>query len=245
MKKVFAFAFVICSLFACKEVVSEFKNDENNNGKRDWIPEPDADPLQSTANAIAYGNGFAQWDKVSEIAFTFNVDRGEQHFERSWIWEPKNDLVQMMTATDTVRYKRSEMDSTHLGADQAFINDKFWLLAPYQLVWDQRNSTLSEKSSQIAPISGDTLSMLTITYSDDGGYTPGDAYDFYFGKDFAVKEWVFREANDSVASMTNTWEDYEDFNGIQIAKMHQDSIGSFKLYFSGISVKKQNQARNK
>jgi len=245
MKKIFAFAFVICALIACKEVVNELKDDHNKDGKRDWIPEPDADPVQTTANAIAYGNGFAQWKNVSEIAFTFNVNRGEQHFERSWIWKPQNDWVQMMTATDTVSYKRSEMDSTHLGADQAFINDKFWLLAPYQLVWDQRNSTLSEKSNQIAPISGDTLSMLTITYSDDGGYTPGDAYDFYFGTDFTVKEWVFREANDSVASMTNTWEDYEDFNGIKIAQMHQDSTGNFKLFFTGISVKKQNQARNR
>jgi hypothetical protein len=150
----------------------------------------------------------------------------------------------MMTATDTVRYKRSEMDSTQLKADQAFINDKYWLLAPYQLVWDQRNSTLSEKSSQIAPISGDTLNMLSITYSNDGGYTPGDAYDFYFGKDFTVKEWVFREANDSVATMTNTWEDYEDFNGIKIAKMHKDTTGGFEVYYTGISVQKQNQCRN-
>ena len=246
MIKILTFGFVICSLVACQDVVTELKNDENKDGKRDWIPEPDADPLQSTANAIAYGNGFGQWPDVSEITFTFNVDRGERHFERSWVWEPILDRVTMMTTTDTLRYLRSEMDSTHLRADQAFINDKFWLLAPYQLVWDQRNSTLSDKKNQIAPISGDTLQMLTITYSDDGGYTPGDAYDFYFGKDNKVKEWVFREANDSLPTMTNTWEDYETFNGIEIAKMHQDSTGGFKLYFTGISVKKQPnfQSRN-
>ncbi|MBL4664126.1 MAG: hypothetical protein JKY22_11375 [Flavobacteriaceae bacterium] len=243
MKKVIVFAFACCTLIACKDVVTELQDDKNNDGNRDWIPEPDADPVQSTANGIAYGNGFAQWKDVSEIAFTFNVDRGEQHFERSWIWEPKNNWVQMMTATDTVRYRRSKMDSTHLSADQAFINDKYWLLAPYQLIWD-KGAQLSEKQNQRAPISGDTLDMLTITYADEGGYTPGDAYDFYFGKDFVVKEWVFREGNDSVPTMTNTWEDYEDFNGIKIAKMHKDSTENFKLYFTNISVKKQSQGRN-
>jgi len=39
--------------------------------------------------------------------------------------------------------------------------------------------------------------------------------------------------------MTTTWEGYENFNGIEIAKKHKDSIGNFKLYFTNISVKKE------
>ena len=80
--------------------------------------------------------------------------------------------------------------------------------------------------------------MITITYGKEGGYTPGDAYDLYFGNDLIIKEWVFREGNDSVPNMVTTWEDYKDFNGLNIATMHRDSTGNFKLYFTNISVKK-------
>jgi hypothetical protein len=78
--------------------------------------------------------------------------------------------------------------------------------------------------------------LLTITYGSDGGYTPGDAYDLFFDSDYKIKEWVFRKGNDSVPSMINTWEDYKDFNGLKLATMHKDSTGSFKLYFTNISV---------
>ena len=242
MKKYMAFVIMCATLIACKDVITELEGDYDNDGKRDWIPEPDADPAKATVNGIAYGNGLNEWDAVSEIKFTFNVDRGERHFERSWTWQPKNDWVEMITSKDTVQYKRSEMDSTQQSADQSFINDKYWLLAPFNLVWDY-GTTFSEKQDQKAPISGDTLDMLTITYGSEGGYTPGDAYDFYFGKDFVVKEWVYRKGNDSLPSMTTTWEDYEDFNGIKIAKMHQDSAKSLQLYFTNISVKKTKQPR--
>ena len=191
---------------------------------------------RTTAETIAYKNGFENWEKVSEINFTFNVDRGENHFERSWSWKPKTHDVLMSMGENTVSYNRMKMDSIIKKTDASFINDKYWLLAPFNLVWD-KGTTFSEKQNIIAPISKDTLNQLTLVYGNDGGYTPGDAYDFYFGKDFIIKEWVYRRANDSVPTMTNTWEDYEKFNGLQIAKMHKDSLGDFKLYFTNISVK--------
>ena len=80
------------------------------------------------------------------------------------------------------------------------------------------------------------LNKLTLVYGTEGGYTPGDAYDFYYGRDFMVKEWTFRRANDSLPTMTTTWEGYEKFNGLQIAKTHKDSLGGLNLYFTNISV---------
>lgn len=190
----------------------------------------------TTAEAIAYKNGFENWANVSEIKFTFNFDRGEGHFERSWRWLPKSNDVILNNGKETVIYNRNYLDSISRKSDASFINDKYWLLAPFNLVWDE-GTTFSEKQNVIAPISKDTLDQLTVVYGNEGGYTPGDAYDFFFGKDFIIKEWVFREGNDSLPSMTNTWEDYEDFNGIRIAKMHKDANGAYKLYFTNISVK--------
>jgi len=237
MKKFLAFAFACLAFIACKDVVRELKDDANNDGRRDWIPEPDANPVLTTADVIAYRNGLEAWNAISEIKFTFNVDRGDQHFERSYVWEPKTNKVVYMSLKDTVvYYQNSQLDSLQIAADQAFINDKYWLLAPFNLVWD-KGTTISEKKNQIAPISKDTLNMLTIIYGEEGGYTPGDAYDFFFGKDYIIKEWVFRKGNDTVPSLTTTWEDYGEFNGLKIARMHKDATGNFKLYFTTISVK--------
>ena len=191
----------------------------------------------TTAEKIAEANGFEHWKEVSEIQFTFNVDRDENHFERSWRWKPKTNDVAMITAKDPISYNRTRMDSLVMNTDAGFINDKYWLLAPFNLVWDE-GITFSEKQNVQAPISRDTLSLLTIVYGPEGGYTPGDAYDFYFGSDFIIKEWSFRKSNAETPSLTTTWEDYEDFKGINIAKMHQDSTGGFKLYFTNISIKK-------
>lgn len=232
MKKAILLFSLIIFATACKEVSksSEEKNSEDSSSQLE------VNSNRTTAETIAYKNGFENWKNVSEIQFTFNVDRNGNHFERSWTWNPKTDAVTMKSAQDTVSYNRATMDTIAQKTDASFINDKYWLLAPYNLVWDNGIQT-SEKENVIAPISKDTLNQLTIVYGNDGGYTPGDAYDFYFGKDFVIKEWVYRKGNDSVPSMTTTWEDYEGFNGLNIAKMHKDETGNFKLYFTNIKVK--------
>jgi hypothetical protein len=210
-----------------------------NNSKKssEEIENQQISENRSTAEKIANANGFEIWKDVSEIAFTFNVDRNNNHYERSWIWKPKSGDVSMISEKDTVNYNRSKMDSLIMKTDGGFINDKYWLLAPFQLVWDE-GTTFSEKENAIAPISKDTLNQLTIVYGNDGGYTPGDAYDFFYDKNFKIKEWNYRQANSEAISMSTTWEDYENFNGLEIAKTHKDSTGNFKLYFTNISVKK-------
>ena len=81
------------------------------------------------------------------------------------------------------------------------------------------------------------MQKLTIVYTGEGGYTPGDAYDFYFGDDYLIKEWVFRKGNQAEASLATTWEEYSDFNGLVMSKTHKKAEGNFKLYFTNIQVK--------
>lgn len=229
MKNAILIIFVSAVFLSCNNTKNSSENKEDNQ----IVSEENL----STAEKIANANGFENWKDVTEIAFTFNVDRGENHSDRSWIWKPKTGDITMMSAKDTVNYNRAKMDSIIMKTDGAFINDKYWLLAPYQLIWDE-GTTSSEKQNAVAPISKDTLNQLTIVYGNDGGYTPGDAYDFFYDKNYKIKEWNYRQANAEKPSMSTTWEDYENFNGIEIAKTHKDSTGNFKLYFTNISVKK-------
>ncbi|WP_010519211.1 hypothetical protein [Croceivirga radicis] len=185
---------------------------------------------------IAYAHGFENWKNVKNIAFTFNVDRGENHYQRHWIWNTKNNTVTHINAEDTLTYNRSKMDSLAYKTNGGFVNDKFWLLAPYNLVWDAANYDYTIKEQDTAPISKKLMKKLTIVYGSEGGYTPGDAYDFYFEDDYLIKEWTFRKANTKEPSMSTTWENYLDIAGLKIAQDHKGTDKDFKLYFDGITI---------
>ncbi|MEX2350222.1 MAG: hypothetical protein WD554_05030, partial [Flavobacteriaceae bacterium] len=109
---------------------------------------------------------------------------------------------------------------------------------PFNLVWDE-GTTFTVKDSVTAPISKKPMQQLTIVYGDEGGYTPGDAYDFYFENDFIIKEWIFRKGNEPTPGITTTWENYENHQGLKIATMRKTSDGVFKTYFTNIEVEKE------
>ncbi|MEJ6793151.1 MAG: hypothetical protein QNK89_10590 [Lacinutrix sp.] len=187
------------------------------------------------AQKIANAHGFENWDSVKEFHFTFNVDKDSTHFGRSWIWKPKINEVTMLTQKDTITYKTNKIEQESLNADRAFINDKYWALLPFQLIWDT-SASLGQPIKIEAPISKKELYKVTLTYPADGGYTPGDAYDIYYDDNFIIQEWVFREANAKEPSMTNTFENYKDFNSIKLAQDHKKAEGNWNLNFTNIKV---------
>ncbi|MEH6681897.1 MAG: hypothetical protein V7724_15205 [Sediminicola sp.] len=196
------------------------------------LPEKETTILEKVANA----HGFEAWKNVQELKFTFNVDRDTTHFERSWIWNTHANTITAIGGNDTLTYNRGNMDSTAQKTNGGFINDKYWLLAPFNLVWDKDNITWKHSLEAEAPVGKKTMQKLTIVYGNEGGYTPGDAYDLYFGDDYLLKEWAYRKGNSPEISMSTTWEDYVDKGGLKIATVHKNDVGNFKLFFSGIEV---------
>lgn len=188
------------------------------------------------AQKIANAHGFENWKNVEEIQFTFNVDQDTMHFERSWTWNPNTFEVKMTTANDTITYDRLKIEQASITADRAFVNDKFWLLFPYQLVWDD-GMTLTNPITMEAPISKTLLNKTTLLYSDSGGYTPGDAYDIFYDDDYVIKEWIFREGNATEPTMINTFENYTNINGLNLALDHKKAEGDWSLNFTNVSVK--------
>ncbi len=190
----------------------------------------------SLAENIAYAHGYGNWKNVSEIQFTFNVDRQSKHYHRSWKWNPRTNVVTMMGKRDTITYHTNKIDSTNIKVDQGFVNDKYWALFPFQLVWD-KNAYLSPPTNAESPIGNKPLNKTTLTYPETGGYTPGDAYDIFYDDDYIIREWVFRKGNATKASLTNTFENYKNFNGIKIALEHKKGDEDWNLNFTDIQIK--------
>lgn len=224
----------ISLLFLAVTLLMSCKNDQNsqetvNNGSTE--PREEMTPQKE----IAMANGLKEFDNIENLEFTFNVEVNDTlRSSRHWKWNTKTGKISMTEKDSTITYtKNDSVSESDKYIDQRFINDTYWLLFPYQLEWSDAN--ISKISEKAAPISGDTLQMLTASYPSEGGYTPGDSYDIYFNEDNMIQEWVYKSANGK-REMPTTWEDYEDHKGLKIAKMHQSPDGSFKLFFNDIKV---------
>ncbi len=184
---------------------------------------------------IAIANGFKQLDSINKIKFTFNVAINDTvRTERRWSWDLNNNEISLMEKDSTMSYiKKDSITVKNQYIDRRFVNDSYWLLFPFQLKWS--DADISDVQLAKAPISKKEMHMLTVSYPSDGGYTPGDSYDIYYNEDFIIQEWVYKAAGGG-REMATTWEDYEDFEGIKISKMHKSLDESFQLYFTNISV---------
>jgi hypothetical protein len=188
------------------------------------------------AERIANAHGYKNWKNVKDVWFTFKVDRDTIKGKgRTWRWNTKTNKVWSLIANDSVSFYRKEIDSASINLDKMFTNDKFWLLIPFQLVWDT-TATISEPEKAQSPIKKESLNMITVNYPNKGGYTPGDAYDIYFDDKYLIKEWTYRQGNSEEPSLSNTFENYQDFNGIKIAIDHKKDDGKWNLNFADVSI---------
>lgn len=222
MKYLIVFICLVATTISCK------------TEKKQETPQPKKE--YTILEKVAHAHGFENWKNINKLAFTFNVDRDTNHFERSWIWKTKQNMVTAISAGDSTTYNRNKMDSIAHKTNSSFINDKFWLMVPYNLIWDKNNFDYTHTKNIEAPISKRPMNKLTIVYKNEGGYTPGDAYDLFFEEDYILKEWIFRRANQKEPSMLSTWENYIETGGLKIATVRQNAEGDFKLHFTGLET---------
>ncbi|MUP46766.1 hypothetical protein E0K83_13565 [Gramella sp. BOM4] len=203
---------------------------DNSNKSTEQHSEP-----QTVPEKIAMANGLQEFDSIKKLHFTFNVKVNDSlRSSRKWEWNTETDKIRMTDKDTTLTYQKTDtIAKEDENIDQRFINDTYWLLFPFQLEWS--DADFSEVKTAKAPISGKEMQMLTVSYPSEGGYTPGDSYDIYFDDDYMIQEWVYKAAGGG-REMATTWEDYQDYKGVKIAKSHKSADGSFELYFSDISV---------
>lgn len=190
----------------------------------------------SIQEQIAIAHGIKNFEEVEEIRFTFNVKVEDSlRTSRAWSWKPQTQEIRLTEGDISRNFTRDDdITEEERELDQKFINDSYWFLFPFQLVWS--NAEISEEKTGTAPISKEEMNYLEVSYKDEGGYTPGDTYVIYYEDDLLLKEWIYKPANSSRES-PSTWEDYDDFNGLKIAKSHKSPDGSFELFFTDIEVK--------
>ncbi|NIP37997.1 MAG: hypothetical protein GWO07_02945 [Candidatus Dadabacteria bacterium] len=146
--------------------------------------------VPQSAKNIADVYGIGEFKKVVKVSYTFNVHINGKDIQRKWIWYPKTGHV--VFVNDNAKYRRSSITDELKNTDHKFINDNYWLLFPFHLIWDDDVEFIESTSKQSSPINKESLNKLTVKYVNDAGYTPNDIYELYYDDDYIIKEWVFR-----------------------------------------------------
>ncbi|MGY6560228.1 MAG: hypothetical protein ACXIT9_13195 [Nitritalea sp.] len=187
---------------------------------------------QSLPEKVAEAYGFSALEGLKQVQYTWNVQAGERRISRTWTWNMAEQRVTYADADTTFQYALTETPLPEI--DAAFVNDKYWALFPFQLMWDSGYTYEVEENAE-SPISGAVATKLIIRYNDSDGYTPGDAYDLYLDERFMIREWVFRKGN-GAEGRAFTWEQEEQHAGITLSTMHRNAAGERFIWLTDIEV---------
>src|SRR5262249_3543789 len=140
-----------------------------------------------------------------------------------------------------VTYKRSELDSQSDAVkkeiDPGFVNDQYWLLLPLHAVWDDF-ATVTDDGKQKLPLGQTSAEKIAVKYPD-GGYSPGDTWEFYVGPDKRVEEIGFHRGGTAKPSLVfATFADHKKAGPLLISTDHRGSADGkpLRVWFTDVSV---------
>ena len=198
---------------------------------------------------VAKDFGVDSWDKVEAIRYTWNGEiKGLFKAAHKWEWEPKTGKVTFEGVDKDGKPVKVSYDSSQLGSqsdqvknevEPSFINDNYWALFPFHAYWDKTASAIDQGKFNL-PVGPGMAELLPIKYPVDGGYTPGDVWDLYVGKDNRVVYFVYiRGGGKPPSRVFATWAGYKKAGPILFATDHVGSADGkpLHIFLSDVAVK--------
>lgn len=197
---------------------------------------------------VAKNYGLDSWDQIEAIRYTWNAQFPGVNVSRKWTWEPKTNKVSFEGKDKegkpvSVTYLRSQLnsqpDNVKKEVDPAFNNDNYWLLFPLHAYWDT-GAAVTDQGMKKLPIGAGSATLVPVKYSGDGGYTPGDTWDLYIGKDNRVVQFVYHRGGPVKPSVViATWAGYKKAGGLDISTEHRGTADGkpLHLWISDLAVK--------
>ena len=198
---------------------------------------------------LAKTYGLDSWDQVEAVRYTWNGEiTGLFKASHAWTWEPKTNQV-TFEGTDKdgkpvkVTYKRTELDSqpdnVKNQVDPSFINDNYWFLLPFHVYWDT-SATVTTKPMQKLPQGTGSADLVSVKYPNEGGYTPGDTWDLYIGKDGRIEQMVYHRGGPKKPSLViASWTGYKKAGPLLVSTDHRGTADGAPLHiwFTIVAVK--------
>ena len=183
---------------------------------------------------IAKTYGIDSWEQIEAIRYTWNGEiPGVFKLSHAWEWEPKTGKVSFEgTGKDgkpvKVTYDSSQLnsqsDQVKNEVEPAFVNDNYWLLFPLHAYWD-KSATVTDQGIKKLPVDG---------------YTPGDTWDLYVGKDNRVQAMVYRRGgNKPPLLVTASWTGYKKAGPLLFSTEHKGTADGkpLHIFHTNVAVK--------
>jgi hypothetical protein len=198
---------------------------------------------------VAKTYGLDSFGQVDAIRYTFNLQFPGVNLSRTWVWEPKTNKVSYEGKDKDgkpvkVTYLRSQLssqpDSVKNQIDPGFNNDNYWLLFPFHAYWDT-SASVTDGGMHKLPMGKGSAEQVVVKYpSEAGGYTPGDTWELYVGKDNRVQEFIYHRGGSQKPSVViATWAGYKKAGPLLISTDHHGTADGkpLHLFLSDVSVK--------
>ena len=206
-----------------------------------------AEQRPAIADEIAKTYGFESLGQVDAIRYTFHIDAPSLKFSRSWVWEPNTDRVSYEGKDKAgnpvkVAYSRSQLATqSAMVKDEiefAFLNDQYWLLFPFHLVWDT-GAKVEDAGMHKLPVGKSSARRVVVTYPAQGGFTPGDAWEIFVGSDNRIRELIYRKGGDAKPTVIAAWQDYERAGPLLFSLNHPGTSKGkpARVWFTDVAVR--------
>jgi len=205
---------------------------------------PEVEQLAKTYGLDSYG-------QIEAVRYTFNIQLPaiKLALSRSWEWEIKTGQVTYETKdkdgkTVKVTYNRSQLNNAPANVkdeiEPAFVNDNYWFFFPFHADWDT-SANVTVKDKQKLPIGQGTAKLVSVKYpAEVGGYTPGDTWDLYVGKDGRIVQFVYHRGGPKKPSnVTTTWAGYKKAGPLLVSTDHRGTADAkpARIFFTNVAVK--------
>lgn len=200
--------------------------------------------LEQTAKTY----GLDSFGQIEAVRYSFNLEIPGLKLARTWEWEPKTGKVSYEGKDKDgkpvkVSYLRSELasqsDTVKKEIDPGFINDNYWLLLPFHVYWDT-SATTTDQGTKKLPMGNGSARLVAVKYPSEGGYTPGDTWELYLGKDNSIQQMAYHRGGSIKPSLViATWAGYKNAGPLLVSTEHRGTADGkpLRLTFSNIAVK--------
>ena len=200
---------------------------------------------------LAKTYGLDSWGQIDAVRYTFNLDLPafKLTLAHTWTWEPKTGQV-TFEATDKegksgkVTYNRTQLNSASANVkdevEPAFVNDNYWFIFPFHAYWDT-SANVTVKENQKLPIGNGTAKLVSVKYpAEVGGYTPGDTWDLFLGKDGRIVQFTYHRGGPKKPSLlSTTWAGYKKAGPLLVSTEHRGQADgkAARIFFTNVAYR--------
>jgi hypothetical protein len=196
---------------------------------------------------IAKAYGLDSYGQVDAIRYTWNGEiPGLFKVSHAWEWEPKTGKISYEGKDKEGKPVKVSYDSSKLGSqtdqvknevEPSFVNDNYWLIFPFHAYWD-KSATVTNQGTKKLPAGAGSATLVSVKYpAEAGGYTPGDTWDLYVGKDYRVRAMVYHRGGTRKPSLvTASWTGYKKAGPLLISTEHHGTADGKPLTISITNV---------